>query len=139
MVIMADETIDLFDYMGSGETILIVDDVKEQRVLGSKMLKWLGYKVEAVSCGEDAVEYARHHSLDLIILDMIMVPGISGLETYERIIEFKPDQRAILASGYSKSDDVKKTLSLGAGTYLRKPYSIEQLARAVKLELTKNL
>ncbi len=139
MVIMADETIDLSDYMGSGETILIVDDVKEQRIIGSKMLKWLGYNVETVSSGEDAVEYARHHSLDLIILDMIMAPGISGLMTYEQIIEFKPDQRAILASGYSKSDDVKKTLSLGAGTYLRKPYTIEQLAQAVKLELTRNL
>ena len=57
---------------GSGESILIVDDVESQREMSCKMLEALGYKIRAVSSGEEAVEYLKEQSVDLILLDMIM-------------------------------------------------------------------
>jgi len=68
---------------------------------------------------------------------MIMSPGIDGLETYERIISMHPNQKAIIASGFSETNRVKKAQQLGAGTYVRKPYTIEKIGMAVMLELDK--
>ena len=66
---------------------------------------------------------------------MIMDPGIDGLETYNRIIQIHPGQKAIIASGYSESERVKEAQKLGAGAYVRKPYLMEKLALAIRLEL----
>ena len=66
-------------YMGNGESVLVVDDEVEQREITSGILKKLGYQVSSVPSGEKAVEYMNHHSVDLIVLDMIMDPGIDGL------------------------------------------------------------
>jgi CheY-like chemotaxis protein len=123
------------EYMGKGETILIVDDVYEQREIASRMMKKLGYNVTSVSSGEKAVNYLKHHRVDLMILDMIMEPGIDGLETYRQILELYPDQKAIIASGFSETDKVKEAQRLGAGTYIKKPYKIEKIGTIVRAEL----
>jgi PAS domain S-box-containing protein len=123
------------DYAGRGESILVVDDVEEQRKIASVMLKKLGYSVMAVSSGEEAVEYMQDHSADLLVLDMIMDPGIDGLETYEQILELHPDQKAIIASGFSESERVKEAQKLGAATYIAKPYLMKQIGIAVRNEL----
>ncbi len=123
------------DIMGNGESILVVDDIEEQRQIASEMLEKLGYTVTTVSSGEEAVEYLRKHTIDLMVLDMIMVPGIDGLETYRRIRKFRPDQKSIIASGYSESVRVKKAQHLGAGTYIKKPYLLQKIGRAIKAEL----
>ena len=70
------------DYKGKGETILVVDDVESQREISCKILDALGYKSNAVSSGEEAVEYLKENNVDLLLLDMIMDPGINGRETY---------------------------------------------------------
>jgi len=124
------------EYKGDGETILVVDDVTEQREVAKMILTQLNYAATAVSSGEEAVEYLRQHTVDLVILDMIMDPGIDGLETYKRIIEIHPGQRAIITSGYSETEQVKETMKLGATRYVKKPYVLEQIASAVKAELT---
>jgi len=129
---------DMSQLGGNGETILLVDDVEEQREIGSLMLKRLNYQVEVVDSGEAAIDYMMEHDVDLMVLDMIMKPGISGLETYRRILEFKPNQRAIIASGYSETEDVKTAQKLGAGGYLKKPYSLEEIAKIVRGELSQN-
>jgi two-component system cell cycle sensor histidine kinase/response regulator CckA len=123
------------DYMGKGESVLVVDDVEEQREIASGILKRLGYSVISASSGEEAVGYLENHSVDLVILDMIMDPGIDGLETYQRILEFHPGQKAIIASGFSETDRVKQALRLGAGTYIKKPYLLEKIGIAVRDEL----
>jgi len=123
------------DYTGKGEKILVVDDVEEQRIVASKMLESLGYQVGAVSSGKEAVEYLKAQSTDLLLLDMIMDPGIDGLETYERILKLHPKQKAIIASGFSETNRVKEVQSLGAGAYLKKPYSLGEIGRAVRAEL----
>jgi len=123
------------NYMGKGESILVVDDIKEQREIAVTMLNTLGYAAEAVSSGEDAVEYLNEHTVNLIQLDMIMDPGIDGLETYKKILEVHPGQKAIIASGFSETDRVKEAQSIGAGEYIKKPYTLEKIGLAVKTEL----
>jgi CheY-like chemotaxis protein len=129
--------VSLEEIKGRGESILVVDDVKEQRQIASEMLKKLGYGVTTVASGEEAVNHIHHHSADLIVLDMIMDPGIDGLETYKQITAIHPGQKTIIASGYSESERVKAAQKMGAGPYIKKPYLLERLGRAVKSELTK--
>jgi len=69
---------------------------------------------------------------------MIMEPGIDGFETYKRILDFNPKQKAIIVSGYSQTRQVEKTLRLGAGYYLKKPYTIEEIGIAVKKRIVKD-
>ena len=124
-------------YSGNGESILIVDDVEEQRKIASGMLEELGYSVVSVSSGEKAVEYLKTNKIDLLVLDMIMDPGMDGLDTYKKILEIHPEQKAIIGSGFSETDRVKETLALGAGAYIRKPFLLEKIGLAVKKELGK--
>ena len=123
------------DYRGNGASVLVVDDVKEQRQIASGMLKQLGYSAISVSNGEEAVAYMKKDSADLLILDMIMDPGIDGLETYRRILKLHPGQKAILVSGFSETKLVREAQRLGAGAYVRKPYTLDQLGLAVKTAL----
>lgn len=129
--------INLNAYRGNNEEILIVDDVFEQREIGSRILKTLGYKVESVDCGEAALAYMKQHTPDLIVLDMIMDPGMDGLQTYQEILDIRPGQKAIIVSGYSETDRVRQAQKLGAVTYLKKPYLIEKIAFAVRNELNR--
>jgi len=119
-------------YMGKGETILVVDDVREQREIASAILTTLGYRVLAVESGEAAVEYLSKNTVDLMVLDMIMDPGIDGLDTYQQVIRRHPAQKAIIASGFSETDRIREVLRIGASMYLKKPYTIEKIGTAVK-------
>jgi len=125
------------DYVGKGESILVVDDVAEQRDIASRILIELGYSVTTASSGKEAVDYLKDNSADLLILDMIMDPGIDGLDTYKRIIEFHPKQKAIIASGFSETKRVKEAQRLGAGAYVKKPFLLEKIGLAVRAELDK--
>ena len=120
------------EYIGQGESILIVDDVREQREMLSNMLASLGYVIEAVSSGEEAVAYVKDRPVELLVLDMIMDPGIDGLETYEQILAVNPQQKAIVVSGFSETARVKKALKLGVAAYVRKPYLLEKIGVAVR-------
>jgi signal transduction histidine kinase/ActR/RegA family two-component response regulator len=122
-------------YKGAGERILIVDDMAEQRTITARMLADLGYVVHTAENGEAAVAFIQAQRVDLILLDMIMEPGIDGLETYRRILQIHPDQKAIIVSGFSESERVKGALKLGAGAYIKKPYTMEHLGLAVRAEL----
>jgi len=126
----APETVE--NLMGDGQRILVVDDVKEQREIATGMLTRLGYDVASVSSGEAAIDYLREQRVDLLVLDMIMDPGIDGLETYRRVIHIHPGQRAVITSGFSESDRVQEARRLGAGEYVKKPYRLETIARALR-------
>lgn len=129
------QEISIEQYMGRGESILVVDDVKEQREVAASLLTKLGYKVHTVSSGEEAVAYLKTHSIDLVVLDMIMDPGIDGLETYQRVLKIKPKQKTVIVSGFSETDRVKKAQKLGAGAYVRKPYMLEKIGLALRKTL----
>jgi two-component system cell cycle sensor histidine kinase/response regulator CckA len=125
-------------YMGKGEAVLIVDDVKEQRDLAIEIISKLGYRVTSVPGGREAADYLRGKPADLVVLDMIMAPGIDGLDTYKTIIELRPGQKTILTSGFSETERVKEAMELGVGQFIRKPYTLEKIGMALRNELDRN-
>lgn len=131
------EQIGVASYMGNGESILVVDDVELQRIIAKDILSELGYDVVAVSSGEEAVEYVKKNSVDIVLLDMIMDPGIDGIETFKRINGINPSLKAIVASGYSETERIKEIKQLGIKQNIKKPYSLEKIGLAVRDELTK--
>jgi len=122
------------DYRGT-ERVLVVDDLVEQREIAAGMLGKLGYHVATVASGEEALHYLQENTADILVLDMIMDPGMNGCETYRRIVERHPHQKAIIASGFSESERVREIQRIGAGLYLKKPYTLEKIAMAVRGEL----
>ncbi|MFH2093896.1 MAG: ATP-binding protein [Pseudomonadota bacterium] len=122
---------------GHGQFILVVDDLKEQQNIALTILKSLGYEADAVDNGFEAVQFIKTRPVDLVILDMIMRPSISGLETFRLIRRVNPEQKAILASGYSESHDVAMAQELGAGSFVKKPYTVLEMGIAIKEELEK--
>jgi PAS domain S-box-containing protein len=132
-----DLSIPFKDLKGDGEKILIIDDQESQRDISCKVLETFGYRTKAVSSGEKAIEFLKKNTVDLILLDMIMDPGINGRETYERIIKLHPNQKAIIVSGFAETDDVKETLKLGAGQFIKKPLTLKKIGLAVKEEMEK--
>ena len=127
------------DIMANGETVLVVDDMEDQRKIASEMLRKLGYSVVSVSSGEEAVDYMTDHSADLLVLDMIMDPGIDGLDTYKKILKIHPNQKAIIASGYSETERVKEAQRLGATSYVKKPYLLDRIGKVIREELDKSV
>lgn len=117
---------------GNNASVLVVDDVAEQREIATMILEEFGYAVHSVASGEAAIAYLEENDADLVLLDMTMDPGINGLETFRRIQQFKPDQRAIIASGYSDSKLIQSTLQLGVHSYLKKPYTIESISKTLR-------
>jgi len=116
---------------GSG-CILVVDDEEQQIEIASKMLTSLGYTIVAALSGEEALDYLKKHPVDLVLLDMIMGTGWNGLETYQRILTIRPDQKTIIVSGYAQNEDVQEALSLGVKGFLKKPYLMDELGRLVR-------
>ncbi len=116
---------------GRGECILVVDDEPHQRDIATQILTELGYRVQAVGSGEEAIAYVKGHQVDLLLLDMLMEPGLDGGETFAEILKIYPEQKAIIVSGYSNTEQMEKVLALGAGAFLKKPYTLEQLGSAV--------
>lgn len=115
--------------------VLVVDDEKHLREIAAGMLKRLGHKATTVESGEEALVFLQNHSVDLVILDMLMEPGMNGLETYKKILSIHPGQKAIVASGFSKNKDVTAMLELGAGCFIKKPYVLAELAAALQKTL----
>lgn len=132
--------ISIKEYMGNNETILIVDDEPDQREIAAILLKELGYSVHKASSGEEAIEHIKTKtvSVDLFLLDMLMGTGIDGLDTYKEIHKLQPGAKAIIISGFSESDRVKEALTMGAGAYIKKPYTIKKIGMAVRKELDRS-
>ena len=116
---------------GNGETVLVVDDDPEQREIARQILEQLNYRVTTVSSGEQAIAFVEQQRVALVILDMVMDPGLDGCQTYAEILKREPRQRAIIVSGYAAAEQQQKALSMGAGDYLVKPYTVAQLSAAV--------
>ena len=122
---------------GGGESILLIDDEQEQNDMMTKLLTNLGYKVFSAVSGEAGLDFLQSQKVDLVVLDMIMGDGLNGRETYERILERYPDQKAIVISGYSRNDEAEKIRKLGIAQFLEKPVTLPQMGRAVKDALSK--
>ena len=114
------------------ESILIVDDMEEQRNLAARLLSSLGYKTDTAENGSEALKILKNKRYDLIVLDMIMEDNFDGLDTFKEIIKIRPDQKAIIVSGFAETDRVKEARNLGVNKYIRKPYSIKKIGTAIR-------
>lgn len=119
------------------EEVLVVDDSEEQLELAKQLISSFGYRTATSRNGHEAVNYLRNHTVDLVVLDMIMESDFDGLDTYREILKINPQQRAIIASGFSPTERVTEMQELGAGEYVKKPYTREAIGRAVRGELDK--
>jgi nitrogen-specific signal transduction histidine kinase len=128
--VLGEEAIE--ELQGKGERILIIDDEEQQRDIARQMLGTLGYRVDSAESGQAALALLQEKTYALVLLDMIMDPGLSGRETYEQIIAIRPKQRAIIVSGFSENEEVSQTQAMGAGAFVRKPYTLQQIGQAVK-------
>lgn len=130
-----EEALVITEICGKGQSILVIDDTESQRFITTSILNKLGYKAESVASGEEAVSFLRNRPMDLIVLDMIMDPGKNGRQTYEDILRFRPNQKAVIVSGFAETEEVKKTVMMGAHCFLKKPLKIQDLGVAVRKAL----
>jgi len=130
-----EESTDTREISGGHETILVVDDEENQRELARDILSSLGYEIVLAKNGNEAIDYIKNHSADLIAIDMVLEDELDGLDTYRSIIEHQPRQKAIIISGFSATDRVSEAQKLGAGDYVKKPYDLSTIASAVRKEL----
>ena len=115
------------------ETILLVDDEKMILEVSKELLESMGYRVYATGSGQEAIAVymEKRNEIDLVILDMIM-PGISGGETFDRLREINPGIKVLLSSGYSIEGQAQEILDRGCNGFLQKPFRLEMLSRKVR-------
>lgn len=118
--------------IGRGEKILLIDDQPEQNETMARLLKSLGYTTLSAGSGEEGLAVLKNQPVDLVLLDMMMGEGLNGRETYERILQIRPGQKAIIISGYAKSEDVSQARTLGISSFLEKPVTRAQIGRTIK-------
>jgi PAS domain S-box-containing protein len=121
--------------MGNGETILVIDDEAEHLEIAIKMLTRLGYRVVAADSPQAALAQMERQPADLLVLDMVLGAQMDGLAVYRRILSIHHNQKAVITSGYAETYRVKQALELGAGAYIKKPYTLREIAAAVRNEL----
>jgi two-component system cell cycle sensor histidine kinase/response regulator CckA len=122
-----------YEVLRGTETVLLVDDEKMILQVAKRMLEKLGYVVLAADSGEQAVEVYEQHKdeIDLVILDMIM-PDMSGGDTYDKMKEIKQKQKVLLASGYAANGQAASIMTRGCNGFIQKPFSIKKLSAAIR-------
>jgi two-component system cell cycle sensor histidine kinase/response regulator CckA len=121
------------DIMHGNETVLLVDDEDMIIDVGEKLLQKLGYEVLIAGSGKEATEiYEKNKDkIDMVILDMIM-PDMSGGETFDRLREINPDIKVLLSSGYSINGQATQIIDRGCNGFIHKPFNMKQLSRKLR-------
>ena len=122
----------------STESVLIVDDQDMILTVAGDMLKALGYKVFTAQGGKEALAIYNENkkSIDVVILDMIM-PSMSGGETFDKLKAINPDVRVILSSGYSINGQATEIMQRGCNGFIQKPFNIKELSQKIREVLEK--
>jgi two-component system cell cycle sensor histidine kinase/response regulator CckA len=115
------------------EKILLVDDEEMVADVGKDMLEKLGYKIVVAAGGNDAIKLLKtmRNEVDLVILDMIM-PDMSGGETFNRLRAIKPDVKILLSSGYSLNGQASEIMQRGCNGFIQKPFNVKQISRKIR-------
>jgi len=115
------------------ETILLVDDEKLVLEVGKVLLEALGYRVYAAGSGQEAIAVYMEEKdkIDQVVLDMVMT-GMSGGETFDRLREIDPHVRVLLSSGYSINGEAKTIMDRGCNGFIQKPFHLEKLSGKVR-------
>ncbi len=116
---------------GTG-AILLIDDEKMILDVGRELLEELGYTVLSALSGREALDIFQKNSdkIDLVIMDMIM-PGMGGGETFDRLRAINPNIKVLLSSGYSVNGQASKILHRGCDGFIQKPFNLNQLAEKI--------
>jgi two-component system cell cycle sensor histidine kinase/response regulator CckA len=115
------------------ETVLLVDDEDMILDVGTQILEKMGHKVMKAKSGQEAIEiYETHRDLiELVILDMIM-PGVGGGETYDRIKQINPGVKVLLSTGYSINGQATEILERGCDGFIQKPFRMKELSHKIR-------
>ena len=111
--------------------VLLVDDEEEMVAALAERLSFRDVDAEWVTCGKDAIELVGENHFDVLVLDVKM-PGMSGLETMEKIQRIKPESKIIFLTGHGSKEDRDACEEAGASCYLMKPIDIEVLMKELK-------
>lgn len=116
-----------------GTTILLVDDEEMILEVSPEMLRQLGYQVLTAKSGEEALALyqANRERIDLVILDMIM-PGMGGGETYDRLKKMDPHILVLLSSGYSIDGQATEILKRGCNGFIQKPFNVKIVSEKIR-------
>ena len=119
---------------GGTETILIVEDEPILREMACDILKGSGYRLLEAATGREALELWRKRAseIDMVLTDMVMPDGVSGVDLAERLLADRPDLKILFTSGYSSTEINAELLSRSQARFLQKPFSNATLARAVR-------
>jgi len=115
-------------------SVLLIDD--EEIILDTlgNDLKDNGYNVFTCNSGETGIDLFKQHSPDLVLVDLLM-PGIGGIDVAKAVIEFKPDVKVIVLTGYGTLDSAIEALRLGVSDFLIKPCDRKVLSRKISKHL----
>jgi len=113
------------------QTILVVDDEPNYRLIISELLKDEGYETFTAGSGEEAMKVVRETDLDLIITDMLM-PGMTGLELLTEAKIFNPDLPVIMITAFGEVEKAVAAMQAGAFNYLTKPFNNDELLVSIK-------
>ncbi|MBN1382404.1 MAG: response regulator [Deltaproteobacteria bacterium] len=115
------------------ETVLIVDDELINITVMKEMLEMLNYRVLCAGSGQEAVAVymEKQHDIDIIILDMIL-PGMSGSQTFNFLREINPHVPVILTSGYNAKGEAKKIMDKGCNGFIQKPFHLQDLSKKIR-------
>ncbi|SMX25805.1 chemotaxis protein CheB [Boseongicola aestuarii] len=118
------------------ETILVVEDDPLVRRLTVERLENLGYRTMAAENGPAALEILRDkNEIDLVLSDVVMPGGMTGFEVADQALKIKPTLKVLLATGYASSEDISSGADRRQHHVLRKPYTLRDLAKALRDEL----
>jgi two-component system, cell cycle sensor histidine kinase and response regulator CckA len=134
---VANETVVNGEIVRGMETILLVDDEKVVLEVNKELLEFMGYMVYAAESGQEAIAVfmEKRTEIDLVILDMIM-PGISGGDTFDKLRKINPEIKVLLSSGYSLTGQAQEIMNRGCNGFLQKPFHIEKLSSTVRKMLS---
>jgi PAS domain S-box-containing protein len=120
-------------FVNGSETILLVDDEEEIIHVGRRMLKKLGYQVVTAGSGQEALDIYRNKQdqIDLVVLDMIMA-GMGGRETFEKLKSMDSEIKVLLASGYSISGQAADIMAQGCNGFIQKPFTLADLSLKIR-------
>ena len=123
--------------MGTG-TILLIDDEEMIIKVGVELLQELGYEVLSARSGQEAIELYQKNAdkIDLVIMDMIM-PGMGGGETFDRLKKINRNIKVLLSSGYSINGQASKILERGCDGFIQKPFNLIQLSDKIQSIIVK--
>ena len=114
-----------------GERVLLVDDEEEFVEMLAKRMKARGIRVDTADSGASAIDKVKQRHFDVIVLDLAM-PGMDGMEAFEKISEINPDLQVIFLTGHGTIHTAFEAMKMGAAEFLEKPTNFQELLEKVQ-------